>query len=62
MDWMLKQVCDFAESYFVFAALRKRLSLSAAEIAKLFDVALDGLYRWEIGKRKPTPFRRTALA
>jgi DNA-binding transcriptional regulator YiaG len=36
-----------------FAALRKKLGLSAAEMAKLLGVSAQSVYHWETGKSKP---------
>lgn len=36
-----------------FAALRKKLGLSAAEMAKLLDVSAQSVYHWETGKSRP---------
>ncbi len=36
-----------------FAALRKKLGLSAAEMGKLLGVSAQSVYHWETGKTKP---------
>lgn len=36
-----------------FAAHRKRLGLSAAQVAKLLDVSSLSVYKWESGKTRP---------
>ncbi len=36
-----------------FAALRKKLGLSAAAMGKLLDVSAQSVYHWETGKTKP---------
>ena len=36
-----------------FAALRKRLDLSAAQMAKLLSVSAQSVYHWEAGKSRP---------
>ncbi|KRH98520.1 DNA-binding transcriptional regulator [Curvibacter sp. PAE-UM] len=36
-----------------FASLRKKLSLSAAEMGKLLGVSLQTIYHWEKGQSKP---------
>ena len=36
-----------------FAALRKRLDLSAAEMARLLGVSAQSVYHWETGKTRP---------
>jgi DNA-binding XRE family transcriptional regulator len=36
-----------------FAALRKRLDISAAEMGKLLGVSAQSVYHWETGKTKP---------
>jgi DNA-binding transcriptional regulator YiaG len=42
-----------------FAALRKKLDISAAEMGKLLGVSAQSVYHWETGKTKP---RATQLA
>jgi len=36
-----------------FAALRKRLDLSAAQMAQLLGVSAQSVYHWEAGKSRP---------
>jgi len=36
-----------------FAALRKKLGISAAEMGKLLEVSAQSVYHWESGKTKP---------
>lgn len=36
-----------------FAALRKKLGISAAEMGKLLEVSAQSVYQWETGKTKP---------
>jgi len=36
-----------------FAALRKRLDLSAAQMARLLGVSAQSIYHWEAGKSRP---------
>jgi DNA-binding transcriptional regulator YiaG len=45
-----------------FAALRKKLSLSAAEMAKLLGVSAQSVYHWETGKSKPRASQLQAIA
>lgn len=45
-----------------FAALRKKLGLSAAEMAKLLGVSAQSVYHWETGKSKPRASQLHAIA
>jgi len=45
-----------------FAALRKKLNLSAAEMAKLLGVSAQSVYHWETGKSKPRATQLQAIA
>jgi DNA-binding transcriptional regulator YiaG len=45
-----------------FAALRKKLGLSAAEMAKLLGVSAQSVYHWETGKSKPRASQLQAIA
>jgi len=45
-----------------FAALRKKLNLSAAEMAKLLGVSAQSVYHWETGKSKPRASQLQAIA
>lgn len=45
-----------------FAALRKKLGLSAAEMAKLLGVSAQSVYHWETGKSKPRAGQLQAIA
>ena len=45
-----------------FAALRKKLSISAAEMGKLLGVSAQSVYHWETGKTKPRASQLAAIA
>lgn len=45
-----------------FAALRKKLDLSAAEMAKLLGVSGQSIYHWESGKSRPRASQLAAIA
>jgi DNA-binding transcriptional regulator YiaG len=45
-----------------FAALRKKLNLSATEMAKLLGVSAQSVYHWETGKSKPRATQLQAIA
>lgn len=45
-----------------FATLRKKLDLSAAEMAKLLGVSAQSVYHWESGKSKPRAGQLAAIA
>jgi DNA-binding transcriptional regulator YiaG len=45
-----------------FAALRKKLGLSAADMAKLLGVSAQSVYHWETGKSKPRTSQLQAIA
>ena len=45
-----------------FAALRKKLGLSAADMAKLLGVSAQSVYHWETGKSKPRASQLQAIA
>ena len=45
-----------------FAALRKKLNISAAEMGKLLGVSAQSVYHWETGKTKPRASQLTAIA
>lgn len=45
-----------------FAALRKKLGLSAANMAKLLGVSAQSVYHWESGKSKPRAGQLAAIA
>ena len=45
-----------------FAALRKKLDLSAAEMGKLIGVSAQSVYQWEAGKTKPRAGQLAAIA
>ena len=45
-----------------FAALRKKLDLSGAEMAKLLGVSIQSVYHWESGKAKPRAAQLVAIA
>ncbi len=45
-----------------FATLRKKLNLSAHEMAKLLDVSAQSVYHWETGKSKPQARQLAAIA
>lgn len=44
-----------------FAALRKKLGLSAAEMGKLIGVSAQSVYHWETGKTKPRASQLLAI-
>ena len=45
-----------------FAALRKKLNISAAEMGKLMGVSAQSVYHWETGKTKPRASQLAAIA
>ena len=45
-----------------FVSLRKKLALSAAEMAKLLNVSAQTVYHWESGKSKPHPVQLSYIA
>ena len=45
-----------------FAALRKKLGISAAEMGKLLGVSAQSVYHWETGKTKPRASQLQAIA
>ena len=45
-----------------FATLRKKLGLSAAEMARLLGVSAQSVYHWEGGKSKPRAGQLVAIA
>lgn len=45
-----------------FAALRKKLGISAAEMGKLLGVSAQSVYHWESGKTKPRASQLQAIA
>lgn len=45
-----------------FATLRKKLDLSAAEMAKLLGVSAQSVYHWEGGKSRPRAAQLAAIA
>ena len=45
-----------------FAALRKKLNISAAEMGKLLGVSAQSVYHWETGKTKPRASQLAAIA
>ncbi len=45
-----------------FAALRKKLGLSAAEMGKLLGVSAQSVYHWETGKTKPRASQLQAIS
>ena len=45
-----------------FAALRKKLEISAAEMGKLLGVSAQSVYHWETGKTKPRASQLTAIS
>lgn len=45
-----------------FAALRKKLDLSATEMAKLLGVSGQSIYHWESGKSRPRASQLAAIA
>lgn len=45
-----------------FASLRKKLGLSAQEMASLLGVSAQSVYHWEGGKSRPRPSQLAAIA
>ena len=45
-----------------FAALRKKLGLSAADMGKLLGVSAQSVYHWETGKTKPRASQLAAIS
>jgi DNA-binding transcriptional regulator YiaG len=45
-----------------FAALRKKLGLSAADMGKLLGVSVQSVYHWETGKTKPRASQLAAIS
>jgi len=45
-----------------FAALRKKLGLSATDMGKLIGVSGQSVYHWETGKTKPRASQLQAIA
>jgi len=45
-----------------FAALRKKLKISAAEMGRLLGVSAQSVYHWEAGKTKPRDSQLAAIA
>jgi DNA-binding transcriptional regulator YiaG len=45
-----------------FAALRKKLGLSAADMGKLLGVSAQSVYHWETGKTKPRASQLQAIS
>lgn len=45
-----------------FAALRKKLGISAAEMGKLLGVSAQSVYHWEAGKTKPRASQLQAIS
>jgi DNA-binding transcriptional regulator YiaG len=45
-----------------FSSLRKKLDLSAAEMAQLLGVSAQSVYHWEAGKSKPRASQLPAIA
>ena len=45
-----------------FAALRKKLGVSAAEMGKLLGVSAQSVYHWETGKTRPRASQLAAIA
>ncbi|MFM6992100.1 MAG: helix-turn-helix domain-containing protein [Rhodoferax sp.] len=45
-----------------FAALRKKLGLSAADMGKLLGVSAQSIYHWETGKTKPHASQLAAIS
>lgn len=45
-----------------FAALRKKLDISAADMGKLLGVSAQSVYHWETGKTKPRASQLAAIA
>lgn len=45
-----------------FASLRKKLGLSASEMARLLGVSAQSVYHWEAGKSRPRASQLPAIA
>ena len=45
-----------------FAALRKKLGISATDMGKLLGVSAQSVYHWESGKTKPRPGQLVAIS
>ena len=45
-----------------FAALRKKLDISAADMGKLLGVSAQSVYHWETGKTKPRASQLAAIS
>lgn len=45
-----------------FAALRKKLEISAAEMGKLLGVSAQSVYHWETGKTRPRASQLAAIS
>lgn len=45
-----------------FASLRKKLDLTASEMAKLLNVSPQSVYHWEIGKSRPRSSQLPAIS
>ena len=45
-----------------FAALRKKLGLSATDMGKLIGVSAQSVYHWETGKTKPRASQLSAIS
>jgi len=45
-----------------FGSMRKRLGLTAAELAKLIGVSAQSVYKWEEGKNRPRASQIEAIA
>lgn len=45
-----------------FASLRKKLGLTAGEMAQLLGVSAQSVYHWEIGKSRPRPSQLPAIS
>jgi DNA-binding transcriptional regulator YiaG len=45
-----------------FAALRKKLGISAADMGKLLGVSAQSVYHWETGKTKPRASQLAAIS
>ena len=45
-----------------FAALRKKLGLSAADMGKLLGVTLQTIYHWEKGQSRPRSSQMQSIA
>ena len=46
----------------VLRTQRERLGLSAAELARMFDVSAQTIYNWEAGTTRPKPVQIAAIA